>query len=77
MRFNVRAIGASANGSHYLVLQHAGASTGIAAVPIFAMSTPALSTNFNSTTATTLGISVNGGASFAGTTTTVQTQYMQ
>jgi hypothetical protein len=77
VRFNLRAIGASANGAYYITLLHSTASTGIASVGLFAMSTPAGSSNFNSTTATTLGLSINGGASFSGTTTTVQTAYMQ
>jgi hypothetical protein len=78
LNVNIRTIGASATSAGNVMLIHAagnGVGYGLAfpATPVAIVQ----SATFNSTTATTIGVSFNGGASHSGTVTTVQASYMQ
>jgi hypothetical protein len=75
---NVRTIGASATSAGNMIAYHTAANSAgygltLNVVPL-AIGQAA---TFNSTTATTIGVSFNGGASHSGTVTTVQASYMQ
>lgn len=75
---NIRSIGASATSAGNLLLSHTaanGAGYGLPG-PTFVTAMSQVAT-FNSTTATTIGVSFNGGTSHNGTVTCVQASYMQ
>jgi hypothetical protein len=75
---NIRTIGSAATSAGNLVLTHTapnGAGYGVA-TPAYAFALAQQAT-FNSTTATTIGLSFNGGASHNGNVTTLQASYMQ
>jgi hypothetical protein len=78
INLNIRSIGASATCAGNLILYHTAANnTGYGQVNMVLPVQIGQVATFNSTTATTIGVSFNGGAAHSGTVTAVQASYMQ